>query len=110
MRQKHSTDRASHQDLFSGLIRLHVLHHASREPIFGLGMMEELARHGYKISAGTLYPLLHKMQRNGLLRSSKEKHGKTSRKLYRATPAGKHALQVAKLRVRELFGELFEMD
>jgi DNA-binding PadR family transcriptional regulator len=110
MVQKLSSESASRQDLFSGLIRLHVLHHASKEPIFGLGMIEELARHGYKISAGTLYPLLHRMQRNGLLRASKEKHGKTSRKLYRATPAGKHALQVAKLRVRELFGELFEMD
>jgi len=37
---------AKDQDLYSGLIRLHVLHHAIKEPIFGLGIMEELARHG----------------------------------------------------------------
>ena len=110
MKRKLISETVSRQDLFSGLIRLHVLHHACNESIFGLGMMEELARHGYKISAGTLYPLLHRMQRNGLLRASKEKHGRTSRKLYRATPEGKHALQVAKLRVKELFGELFELD
>jgi hypothetical protein len=32
------------RDLYSGLIRLHVLHHAAEEPIFGLGMAEELDR------------------------------------------------------------------
>jgi hypothetical protein len=41
---------AADRDLYSGLIRLHVLHHAVKEPVFGLGMMEELARHGYRIS------------------------------------------------------------
>jgi PadR family transcriptional regulator PadR len=46
------------RDLYSGLIRLHILHHAVEEPIFGLGMAEELARHGYTLSLGTLYPLL----------------------------------------------------
>src|ERR1039458_10522709 len=50
------------RELYSGLIRLHVLHHAAEEPIFGLGMVEELARHGYRISPGTLYPLLHRSE------------------------------------------------
>jgi len=44
---------------YSGLIRPHILHRAAEEPIFGLGMAEELARHGYRISPGTLYSLLH---------------------------------------------------
>jgi PadR family transcriptional regulator len=108
MKHENSPDQALHQALYSGLIRLHVLYHACEEPIFGLGMIEELGRHGYKISAGTLYPLLHGMERKGLLHASEEKHGKTSRKLYRATPAGRRALRVAKQRVKELFGELFE--
>lgn len=97
-----------HQTLYSGLIRLHVLHHACEGPIYGLWMIEELSRHGYKLSAGTLYPLLHRMERKGLLRSSEEKNGKTSRRLYAATPIGKNALRQAKKRVKELFGELFE--
>jgi hypothetical protein len=46
------------RDLYSGLIRLHILQNAAEEPIFGLGMAEELARQGYRISPGTLYPLL----------------------------------------------------
>jgi DNA-binding PadR family transcriptional regulator len=98
------------RDLYSGLIRLHVMHHAAEEPIFGLGMVEELARHGYKLSVGTLYPILHGLEQKGYLRSRDVRLGKTSRRLYRATPLGRKALKKAKERVRELFGELFEHD
>lgn len=96
------------RDLYSGLIRLHVLHHAVEEPIFGLGMAEELARHGYKISPGTLYPLLHSLEQKGYLRSSERRNGKSLRKVYRATPLGRKALAGAKNKVRELFRELIE--
>jgi hypothetical protein len=54
------------RDLYSGLIRLHVLHHAVKEPIFGLGMAEELARHGYRISPGTLYPAAALARKEGI--------------------------------------------
>lgn len=106
---KHDTARlADDQDLYSGLIRLHVLHHAAEEPIFGLGMMEELARHGYRISAGTLYPLLQRLENKGYLRSTEKRNGKSRRKVYRATALGKRALKAAKIKVRELFHELME--
>jgi PadR family transcriptional regulator, regulatory protein PadR len=98
------------QDLYSGLIRLHVLHHAVENPIFGLGMIEELARHGYRISPGTLYPLLHSLENKGYLRSSEQLNGKSRRKIYRATPLGRKALTAAKNKVRELFHELMEGD
>ena len=96
------------KDLYSGLIRLHVLHHAVEEPIFGLGMIEELTRHGYRISPGTLYPLLHGLERKGYLRSSEQSNGKSRRKVYRATPLGRKALKAAKTKVHELFHELME--
>ncbi len=96
------------RDLYSGLIRLHVLHHAVEEPIFGLGMMEELARHGYRISPGSLYPLLHGLEKKGYLRSTEQRSGKSRRKVYRATPLGRKALSGAKNKVRELFRELIE--
>src|SRR4051812_42102804 len=98
----------SDRDLYSGLIRLHVLHHAVEEPIFGLGMIEELARHGYRISPGSLYPLLHSLEKKGYLRSREQRNGKSFRKVYRATPLGRKALQAAKSKVRELFHELIE--
>ena len=98
----------SEKGLYSGLIRLHILHHAAEGGIFGLGMIEELARHGYKLSPGTLYPILHRLEEQGLLRSnSRTKAGKI-RRIYRATATGRKALRGAKEKVRELFGELFE--
>lgn len=96
------------RDLYSGLIRLHILYHATHEGIFGLGMIEELARHGYKLSPGTLYPLLHSLERKGFLRSSKQGRGARSRRVYRATAKGRQAFEAAKAKVRELFAEIFE--
>ncbi len=96
------------KDLYVGLIRLHILHHAVEEPIFGLGIIEELARHGYKLSAGTLYPLLHGLEQKGYLRSSGLRHNGRVRRVYRATAHGRRALEAAKGKVRELFGELLE--
>jgi DNA-binding PadR family transcriptional regulator len=101
------------KDLYSGLIRLHILHHACQEPIFGVGIMEELARHGYRLSPGTLYPLLHGLEERGYLRSSQKSAGQKSaggqsRREYRATPKGRKALVAAKVKVRELFSELLE--
>jgi DNA-binding PadR family transcriptional regulator len=104
----HAGERRQDRDLYSGLIRLHILYHASEEPIFGLGIIEELSRHGYRLSPGTIYPLLHGLERRGLLRSSQQRSGKSSRRTYRITARGRRALREAKEKVRELFGELFE--
>ena len=100
--------RRSYPELYMGLIPLHVLYHACESPIFGFEMIRELQRHGYTMSAGTMYPLLHGMERKGLLRSLQRRDGSRMRRLYRATPVGRKALAEAKLRLRELFGELFE--
>ena len=102
------TGFADDRDLYSGLIRIHVLHHAVQGPIFGLGMVEELARHGYRISPGTLYPLLHGLEKKGYLRTAELRNGKSRRKVYRATRPGRNALRAATGKVRELFRELME--
>lgn len=96
------------KDLYSGLIRLHILHHACQEAIFGAGIIEELARHGYRLSPGTLYPLLHSLEERGYLRSAGKNAGGQSRREYRATPKGRKAMTAAKVKVRELFSELLE--
>jgi DNA-binding PadR family transcriptional regulator len=97
-----------YRDLYSGLIRLHILHHAAEEPVFGLGMIEELARHGYKLSPGTMYPILHGLEQRGLLRSKAVWTNSHRRLVYTATPLGRKILRAAKEKVRELFGELIE--
>ncbi len=95
------------RELFYGLIRIHVLLHASEEPIFGLAMMKELAHHGYRIGPGTLYPLLHGLERAGLLKAVQQGNG-DRRKLYRITAAGRRALARARKKVNELYRELHE--
>ena len=98
------------QDLYSGLIRLHVLFHAAEEEIFGLGMIRELRRHGYRIGPGTLYPLLHRLEEKRYLRCRTRTVSGKARRCYTITAAGRRALTQAKARVRELFDELFEDD
>lgn len=101
-------ENANHNDLYSGLIRLHILHHACQGEIFGLWMIEELGRHGCKLSPGTIYPILHLLEERGFLVSKEKLVRGRYRKLYKATPAGRRAMLIAKEKVRELFGELFE--
>jgi PadR family transcriptional regulator, regulatory protein PadR len=96
------------RELYAGLIRLHVLHHAANEPVYGKAMIDELSRHGYKMSPGTLYPILHGLEKKRYLKSTLERSGRSGRHVYRATTPGRRALTSAKHKVRELFGELFE--
>lgn len=100
---------AKYQDLYIGLVRVHVLYHASKEPIFGLGIIDELGRHGYRLGPGTMYPLLHSMERRGWLKAEPVVVAGRRRKCYIATRAGKTALNEAIGRVRELFDETAEV-
>ena len=94
------------RDFFLGFVRIHILHHACEEPIYGVGIMEELARHGYRLSAGTLYPILHGLETKGHLKSYEETVGGKVRRYYRATPQGKSALEEAKGKIEELVEEV----
>jgi DNA-binding PadR family transcriptional regulator len=93
------------RDVFLGFVRVHLLHHASRAPIYGLQMIEELGRHGYTLSPGTLYPIFHSLEEGGLLESRQAVVEGKVRKYYRITPAGRKALAAIKPKVRELVDE-----
>jgi DNA-binding PadR family transcriptional regulator len=95
---------------FGGFVRMHVLYHAVREPIYGVEMMEELARHGYEVGAGTMYPMLHQLEQAGYLTSYSEVVMGKQRKYYRATPEGARALDEAKSKLRELVKEVLHDD
>jgi len=91
---------------FGGFVRMHVLYHAVKEPIFGVEMMEELGRHGYEVGAGTLYPMLRQLEEAGYLTSHTEVVAGKQRKYYRATTEGAAALEEAKAKLRELVTEV----
>jgi DNA-binding PadR family transcriptional regulator len=95
---------------FNGFVRLHILHHAAHDPVYGAEITEELQRHGYRVSQGTLYPTLHLLEELGYLRSKKQIARGRWRTYYRATPAGRRVLVEARLKLQELVAEVIEGD
>ncbi len=105
MAKRTSAGGLEHRDLLSGLARLHVLHRAAEQEIYGQWMIDELARHGRRLSPGTLYPMLHKLERDGYLSVRQERRGRAVRRLYRITAKGRAGLRVAKRQIAEFAGE-----
>ena len=96
------------RSLFLGFIKLHILYHAGQGPVYGLWLIEELARHGYKLSPGTLYPTLHSLEEQSYLVSEKQVVEGKVRRYYRLTPQGAAALAEARQKVAELAGEIMD--
>lgn len=97
------------RDLFLGFIKIHILHHAGEQPVYGVWLMEELARHDYTISPGTLYPTLHSLEQAGYLTSEKRVVEGRQRKYYTITPTGEAALAEARARLEELVAEVLNV-
>ena len=96
------------REFFLGFIKIHILYHASKEPIFGVEIAEELGRHGYGLSPGTLYPTLHRLEKDGYLKSSSKVVKGKVRKYYEATAEGRRVLEESKRKIRELVTEVVE--
>jgi len=96
------------REFFLGFVKIHILYHAVKEPIYGVEIMRELARHGYDLGPGTLYPTLHRMERDGYLASKREVVEGRVRKYYRATDAGMHMLEQSKKQIMELVKEVVD--
>jgi DNA-binding PadR family transcriptional regulator len=98
------------REFLRGAVRLHILHHTAHSPVHGAWMAAELAHHGYKISPGSLYPALHKMEAEGLLWSQRVVVDGRARRCYTATAKGRRALEAAKKQLRELADEVLGDD
>jgi DNA-binding PadR family transcriptional regulator len=94
------------REFLRGAVRLHILHHAAEQEIHGAWMTQELARHGHHISPGTLYPTLHRLEAEGLLTSEQRVVDGRTRRVYRATDAGRRALAEDRAALTELAREL----
>ena len=97
-------------DLYLGFIRIHILYHAGKERVYGAALMEELARHGYQVGPGTLYPMLHALEEKGLLVSELEVVGGKRRRYYHITAIGADALENARAHTLELIREINQED
>ena len=96
------------RDFFLGFIRIHILHHAAKEPVYGLLLIEELRHHGYNVGAGTLYPVLHNLAESGYLAREDRIVSGRIRKYYSISRAGLRALALARKQIRELVEEVLE--
>lgn len=94
------------RDFFLGFIKIHILHHAGREEVYGAALIEELARHGYEVSPGTIYPTLHTLEKEGYLRREERVVDGKVRKYYRITPDGAELLNHLRPKIRELVKEV----
>ncbi len=102
----HTVEEKILRKLFLGFIQIHILHHAKEHPIFGAWMLEELKEHGYKISSGTLYPILHSMETDGLLEKVERNVEGKIRKYYTTTAKGNSVLIEARDKAYELFKKI----
>jgi DNA-binding PadR family transcriptional regulator len=96
------------RDFFLGFIKIHILHHAAQEPVYGLALIQELERHGYELGPGTLYPILHSMEKAGYLTRDDRVVGGRVRKYYAITDAGRRALEETREKIAELVREVVE--
>ncbi len=96
------------RDFFLGFIKIHILHHATYEPVYGMALIRELRRHGYEISPGTLYPVLHSLEEEGYLSREERVVAGKVRKYYSITEEGSAALAEAREKIRELVEEVLE--
>jgi DNA-binding PadR family transcriptional regulator len=85
---------------------MHILYHATVEPVYGNWLIEELAEHGYKLSPGTLYPILHNLEEEELISSYEKNVEGKIRKYYSITDNGKVELIEAKKYLLELVREI----
>ncbi|MFW6280707.1 MAG: PadR family transcriptional regulator [Halanaerobium sp.] len=92
--------------IFLAFMRIHILHHAKKEEFFGLWMIDELKGHGYEVSSGTIYPILHAMEKDELLKIEKRVVEGKVRKYYSITDKGEAVLMEAEEKTKELFKEI----
>jgi DNA-binding PadR family transcriptional regulator len=98
----HPVDR----EIRLALWKLHILHHATRRPVYGLWLLGELAEHGHRLSPGTLYPALARMEKNGWLARAGDAPHARARRPFRITSEGRRVLKMLRREVSELYEEL----
>ena len=80
--------RQIHRDFIQGMVKIFILHQASLGPIYGNKMSKALQSLGYQISPGSLYPLLHTLEKSGLFHSRIRVFKGRLRKFYELTEQG----------------------
>lgn len=99
------------REVLLGLWKVHILHHASEQAIYGQWMLQELRHHGYDVSPGTLYPILARLEHHDLLKGDGAPYtGSKARRELLLTDKGRKMLEFLRQQVRELHDEIAESE
>jgi DNA-binding PadR family transcriptional regulator len=94
------------RELFLGFWKAHILQQAAHSNVYGLEIIESLARRGHRLSPGTIYPILKRMEQAGWLASSVETVCGKRRRNYTITPAGRSVLRTIRRALSDLHREV----
>lgn len=97
---------AADREIRLGIWKIHILHHAAAREVWGAWLLEELAEHGHKLSPGTLYPALARMEANGWLERREGAAHARARQAFRITSEGLRLLTLLRREVTELYEEV----
>jgi PadR family transcriptional regulator PadR len=95
-----------YQAFLQGTVKLFVLHRAGQEPVYGGALSKSLHGLGYDISAGSLYPLLHALEKDKLLRCRIRIARGRVRKYYELTDGGRSCLTAVREDLAGFVGEI----
>jgi len=95
------------QAFWQGMVRLVVLHQASQAPVYGGRLSKFLREQGYAISPGSLYPLLHHLEKADFLASRLKVFRGRVRKYYEITPQGRACLEEIRRELGDLVRKVF---
>lgn len=95
-----------YRSFLQGMVRLFILHKAGQGPVYGEALNKAFHRFGYKMSPGSLYPLLHNLEKQRLLHCRIHITRGRVRKYYELTEKGRACL--AEMR-KELAGLVAEI-
>ncbi len=95
------------REFIRGFVKLYSLWRASKDEVCGTQIFEEMRTLGFNLSAGTIYPTLHKLLReNDVTATSRVLNGRV-RKYYRLTRKGRRELEEVQDRLRVVVRKVF---
>lgn len=90
-----------------GLLPLLVLQRASQGQVYGGALRKTLQEFGYAISPGALYPLLHRLEAQGLCTSSEQIIDGRVRRYYEVNDEGRAYLTMARHQLADIVQDVF---
>jgi len=82
-----------------GLLRHYILHRIAQGPVHGYEVIQDIdskTEGAWRPGAGSLYPILKKLESEGLTKSEHHPKGEPTRRVYHITPKGIQSLQESK--------------